>query len=83
VDDLDLISPELALVCPELRARAIAALPPIELDRRAPLPPLRSAPQPRARLPEALAGIAVTSLLAFVACVGVVLAMTEVANAVR
>jgi hypothetical protein len=47
------------------------------------LPPLRSAPQPRARLPEALAGIAVTSLLAFVACVGVVLAMTEVANAVR
>jgi hypothetical protein len=40
----EVISPELALVSPELRALAIAALPPIEFDRPTSMPP-RSSPE--------------------------------------
>ena len=44
------ISPELVLVSPELRALAIAALPPIELERSTSMPP-RSPPEQIARAP--------------------------------
>jgi hypothetical protein len=83
---LEPISPELALVSPELRSRAIAALPPFELDRRLPLPPPRPAPEPVAELTplrSVLLGAATIGALAFVACTLVVLTLTEVADALR
>lgn len=85
-DDLgaavDPISPELALVAPELRERAIAALPPVELYRPLPFPP-RPVPPVRAPLVAVLAGIVRLGVVALVACTLVVLVLTEVADAVR
>jgi hypothetical protein len=81
---LEPISPELALVSPELRERAIAALPPVELDRRRPLPPPRPAPAPELTpLRSVLLGAASIGVIAFVACTLVVLTLTEVADALR
>lgn len=83
---LEPISPELALVSPELRERAIAALPPVELDRRRPLPPPRPAPAPGPELTplrSVLLGAASIGVIAFVACTLVVLTLTEVADALR
>ena len=81
---LEPLSPELALVSPELRERAIAALPPVELDRRRPLPPPRPAPAPELTpLRSVLLGAASIGVIAFVACTLVVLTLTEVADALR
>jgi len=81
---LEPISPELALVSPELRERAIAALPPVELDRRRPLPPPRPAPAPELTpLRSVLLGAASIGVIAFVACTLVILTLTEVADALR
>jgi hypothetical protein len=83
---LEPISPELALVSPELRERAIAALPPVERDRRRPVPPPLPAIAPAPELTplrSVLLGAASIGALAFVVCTLVVLTLTEVADALR
>jgi hypothetical protein len=79
----DVLSPELVLVTPELRQRAVALLPPFELDRRAPLPPPRApAPAPPSRR-RVLAGTLSLGMTALVLCTLLVLTLTEVADALR
>jgi hypothetical protein len=85
---LEPVSPELVLVAPELRERAIAALPPVELDLRRPLPPrtaaIAPAPAPgQTPFRSVLIGAASIGAVAFVVCTLVVLTLTEVADALR
>jgi hypothetical protein len=79
----DVLSPELVLVTPELRQRAVALLPPFELDRRAPLPPRRAAAPAPPPLRGVLAGAVSLGVTAFVLCTLLVLILTEVADALR
>jgi hypothetical protein len=79
------ISPELVLVSPELRDLAIAALPPIQLDVRRPLPPA-VVPTPRRhdqRVGVLLRGVVGLGLVAFSICTIGVLTLTLIADALR
>jgi len=78
--DCEVVSPELALVSPELRALAIAALPPIEPASPTPLPQ-RIPPEQSVRA--VITHVAWIGALAFAAVVIVVLSLTVVANALR
>lgn len=79
----DVLSPELVLVTPELRQRAVALLPPFELDRRAPLPPPRAPVPATPSLARVVAGTLSVGMTALVVCTLLVLTLTEVADALR
>jgi hypothetical protein len=88
MDELDVISPELALVDPELRERALPLLPPIEaysfLPRRDPSPPAVVEPLWRPRL--LVKGVRDAVLVAAASFAGLTLAtvaLTVIANALR
>jgi heme/copper-type cytochrome/quinol oxidase subunit 2 len=87
---LEPISPELALVCPELRQQAIAALPDFTWQVFVAQTRARAAPQ----APERTAGAAVEmmiwiipvvsfAMVAFISVTLVTLAMTLIADAIR
>jgi hypothetical protein len=92
----DPISPELALVCPELRAEAIASLPTVFVDAflvgpRRPCPAFDGPDAARARGPgfawEGLAPVVAQYLtlpaLAVIVALLVTLALTSIADVVR
>ena len=80
------ISPELVLVCPELRMRAIAALPDPDWDNILARVRIRAAatePAPAAPVWSSLVAPVVVSAAFFVAVVLATLTLTLVADAVR
>jgi hypothetical protein len=76
----DAISPELALVSPELRARAIAALPPVLVDSSFPAP----TPYRRARAVRGLVWrFTEVGIVAAGTAFALILALTLIADALR
>jgi len=79
------ISPELALVCPELRLKAIAALPDHDWDAvlaRVRIRPLSAKPARRQRIPDLLMPLAVAAIFFLSVTLGT-LALTLIADSVR
>jgi hypothetical protein len=79
------ISPELALVCPELRLRAIAALPDPDWDAVLARVRLRAAARPaasRQRIPDLLMPLAVAAMFFLSVTLGT-LVLTLIADSVR
>jgi hypothetical protein len=79
------ISPELALVCPELRLKAIAALPEPDWDAvlaRVRVRPLAGAPARARLIPELLMPLAVAAMFFLSVTLGT-LVLTLIADSVR